>query len=46
MKLTINVTKKTMEHFLPTHDFFDCCSPIEKIMKKVIKAYKLKKRIR
>jgi len=37
MKITIDVLKKDLEHLLPTHTFYDCCSNVERIMLKVQK---------
>lgn len=35
MKIEINLTKREYNHILPTHDFYDCCSEVSDIMKKV-----------
>ena len=37
MKITINLSKKEIKHIKGTHTFYDCCSRVEDIMKKVQK---------
>ena len=43
MKITIKISKKTAEHFLPYHTFIDSCSQTEEVMKKVQKEIKKQK---
>ena len=40
MKITINLTKKEMEHLLPEHTFYDCCGYVQDIMIKIQKECK------
>ena len=37
MKITIDLTKKEAKHIKGNHTFYDCCSKVEGIMKKVKK---------
>jgi hypothetical protein len=43
MKIIIDLTKKEVEHLLPSHDFTDCCGVVWDIMIKVQKECKRQK---
>ena len=35
MRVTINLTKKEIEHIYPNHTFYDCCIQVKTIMKRI-----------
>jgi hypothetical protein len=40
IRIVIWISKRTAQHFLPFHDFYESCGETEQVMKKVVAAIK------